>query len=79
MVISCLTYLPLASSPGNMSPTTAQQTMSYAPPLLRLAGEFLTQALKMGISKSELMISSFTTRCPSSCYVLTGFQQHTDP
>ncbi len=22
-----------------MSPTTAQQTMSYAPPLLRLAGE----------------------------------------
>ncbi|KAL8786489.1 MAG: hypothetical protein Q9195_008194 [Heterodermia aff. obscurata] len=25
------------SSPGNMSPTTAQQTMSYAPPLLRLA------------------------------------------
>lgn len=28
-----------ASSPGNMSPTTAQQTMSYAPPLLRLAGK----------------------------------------
>jgi len=27
-----------ASSPGNMSPTTSQQTMSYAPPLLRLAG-----------------------------------------
>ncbi|KAK3178149.1 hypothetical protein OEA41_000282 [Lepraria neglecta] len=26
-----------SSSPGNMSPTTAQQTMSYAPPLLRLA------------------------------------------
>lgn len=32
-------YGVLASSPGNMSPTTAQQTMSYAPPLLRLAGE----------------------------------------
>lgn len=30
-----------ATSPGNMSPTTAQQTMSYAPPLLRLAGKFL--------------------------------------
>lgn len=29
----------LASSPGNISPTTAQQTMSYAPPLLRLAGQ----------------------------------------
>lgn len=29
---------PLASSPANMSPTTAQQTMSHAPPLLRLAG-----------------------------------------
>ncbi|KAL8730870.1 MAG: hypothetical protein Q9166_003797 [cf. Caloplaca sp. 2 TL-2023] len=26
-----------SNSPGNMSPTTAQQTMSYAPPLLRLA------------------------------------------
>ncbi|MCJ1276338.1 hypothetical protein MMC21_004143 [Puttea exsequens] len=26
-----------SSSPGNISPTTAQQTMSYAPPLLRLA------------------------------------------
>ncbi|KAL8803026.1 MAG: hypothetical protein Q9200_006384 [Gallowayella weberi] len=26
-----------SGSPGNMSPTTAQQTMSYAPPLLRLA------------------------------------------
>ncbi|KAG7005625.1 hypothetical protein G7Y79_00018g044320 [Physcia stellaris] len=26
-----------SASPGNMSPTTAQQTMSYAPPLLRLA------------------------------------------
>ncbi|KAL8756290.1 MAG: hypothetical protein Q9184_004552 [Pyrenodesmia sp. 2 TL-2023] len=26
-----------SSSPGNVSPTTAQQTMSYAPPLLRLA------------------------------------------
>lgn len=31
----------LASSPGNISPTTAQQTMSYAPPLLRLAGQLL--------------------------------------
>ena len=27
-----------ASSPGDMSPTKAQQTLSYAPPLLRLAG-----------------------------------------
>ncbi|KAL8934412.1 MAG: hypothetical protein Q9211_005241 [Gyalolechia sp. 1 TL-2023] len=26
-----------SNSPGNVSPTTAQQTMSYAPPLLRLA------------------------------------------
>ncbi|KAL8826064.1 MAG: hypothetical protein Q9170_007548 [Blastenia crenularia] len=26
-----------SNSPGNISPTTAQQTMSYAPPLLRLA------------------------------------------
>lgn len=26
-----------SNSPGNLSPTTAQQTMSYAPPLLRLA------------------------------------------
>ncbi|KAL8747037.1 MAG: hypothetical protein Q9190_001035 [Brigantiaea leucoxantha] len=26
-----------SSSPGNLSPTTAQQTISYAPPLLRLA------------------------------------------
>ena len=26
-----------ASSPGNISPKTAQQIMSYAPPLLRLA------------------------------------------
>ncbi|KAL8649602.1 MAG: hypothetical protein Q9226_005511 [Calogaya cf. arnoldii] len=26
-----------SGSPGNVSPTTAQQTMSYAPPLLRLA------------------------------------------
>ncbi|KAI4250136.1 MAG: hypothetical protein L6R40_000308 [Gallowayella cf. fulva] len=26
-----------SGGPGNMSPTTAQQTMSYAPPLLRLA------------------------------------------
>ncbi|KAI4252387.1 MAG: hypothetical protein LQ352_004323 [Teloschistes flavicans] len=26
-----------SSSPGNLSPTAAQQTMSYAPPLLRLA------------------------------------------
>ena len=28
----------IASSPGDISPTKAQQTMSYAPPLLRLAG-----------------------------------------
>ena len=31
----------IASSPGDMSPTKAQQTMSYASPLLRLAGMLL--------------------------------------
>ena len=34
--------MPLDATPGSgkMSPTTAQQTMSYAPPLLRLAGMY---------------------------------------
>lgn len=44
---------PAASSPGNMSPTTAQQTMSYAPPLLRLAGE-------RSISFAVLFVSAYT-------------------
>jgi WD repeat-containing protein 68 len=35
----CLCSRKLVASPGNLSPAT-QQTMNYAPPLLRLAGKY---------------------------------------
>ena len=59
-----------------MSPTTAQQTISQAPPLLRLAG--MLWRVDGPFSTQELMNISLSPRCPSSCYILTRFEQHTN-
>ena len=62
----------LASSPGNMSPTTAQQTMSYAPPLLRLAGECIL------LSYTPHLVSELIDRLvasPHDAHLLATFSQ----
>lgn len=61
-----------------MSPTTAQQTMSYAPPLLRLAGIFLCTGSRRPFEKIT-DFASLTTRCPSPSHILPRFQHHTNP
>ena len=40
-----------------MSPTKAQQTMSYAPPLLRLAGMYMLSFITLGSIASILNYS----------------------
>ncbi|KAK0516724.1 hypothetical protein JMJ35_001327 [Cladonia borealis] len=52
------------SSPGNMSPTTAQQTMSYAPPLLRLAASPHDQHLLATFSQDSNSIRILDVRQP---------------
>ena len=54
-----------------MSPTSAQQTMSYAPPLLRLAGESLTQGSKMHV----LIKGSCCLASPHDAHLLATFSQ----
>lgn len=46
-----------ATSPGNTSPTAGQQTMSYAPPLLRLAGKLLAKAIFPGHELTNTSLS----------------------
>ncbi|KAI9791908.1 MAG: hypothetical protein M1835_008207 [Candelina submexicana] len=52
------------SSPGNMSPTTAQQTMSYAPPLLRLAASPHDAHLLATFSQDSNIIRILDVRQP---------------
>ena len=67
------THIPfLASSPGNMSPTTAQQTMSYAPPLLRLAGKFSALG---GLCFSIDQGLFLTQASPHDAHLLATFSQ----
>ncbi|KAI9815988.1 MAG: hypothetical protein M1827_001980 [Pycnora praestabilis] len=52
------------SSPGNMSPTTAQQTMSYAPPLLRVAASPHDAHLLATFSQDSSLIRLLDVRSP---------------
>ncbi|KAI9664412.1 MAG: hypothetical protein M1829_005805 [Trizodia sp. TS-e1964] len=66
---STIIYEPTAkddksSSPGNMSPTTAQQTMSYAPPLLRLAASPHDAHLLATFSQDSSIIRILDVRQP---------------
>ncbi|KAI4132222.1 MAG: hypothetical protein LQ347_002662 [Umbilicaria vellea] len=53
-----------SSSPGNVSPTTAQQTMSYAPPLLRLAASPHDAHLLATFSQDSNIIRILDVRQP---------------
>ncbi|SLM39992.1 WD40/YVTN repeat-like-containing domain [Lasallia pustulata] len=53
-----------SSSPGNVSPTTAQQTMSYAPPLLRLAASPHDAHLLATFSQDSNVIRILDVRQP---------------
>lgn len=59
-----------ASSPGNVSPTTAQQTMSYAPPLLRLAGNLFLSWNSICKSGADPVLAS-----PHDAHLLATFSQ----
>ena len=63
--------LRTASSPGDMSPTKAQQTMPHAPPLLRLAGEshFLSS------NKRVLLANGLLLASPHDAHLLATFSQ----
>ncbi|KAI9882911.1 MAG: hypothetical protein M1823_005350 [Watsoniomyces obsoletus] len=52
------------TSPGNMSPTTAQQTMSYAPPLLRLSASPHDAHLLATFSQDSNIIRILDVRQP---------------
>ncbi|KAL9102810.1 MAG: hypothetical protein Q9163_002088 [Psora crenata] len=53
-----------AASPGNISPTTAQQSMSYAPPLLRLAASPHDAHLLATFSQDSSLIRILDVRQP---------------
>ena len=59
----------IASSPGDMSPTKAQQTMSYAPPLLRLAGT------RLCYSNLVQFADNTTQASPHDAHLLATFCQ----
>ncbi|KAI9876919.1 MAG: hypothetical protein M1830_005296 [Pleopsidium flavum] len=64
-----------SSSPGNMSPTTAQQTMSYAPPLLRLAASPHDAHLLATFSQDSNIIRILDVRQPGQALLeLRGHQ-----
>ncbi|KAL8871742.1 MAG: hypothetical protein Q9174_002491 [Haloplaca sp. 1 TL-2023] len=62
-----------SSSPGNLSPTAAQQTMSYAPPLLRLAASPHDAHLLATFSQDSNSIRILDVRQPGQALLeLTG-------
>ena len=54
----------IATSPGNVSPTTAQQTMSHSPPLLRLAASPHDAHLLATFSQDSPIIRILDVRQP---------------
>ena len=53
-----------------MSPTTAQQTMSYAPPLLRLAGKSFCSTMRLASDLAGPLVAS-----PHDAHLLATFSQ----
>ena len=60
-----------AASPGDISPTKAQQTMSYAPPLLRLAG--IQEPSSSLLLFSDMLITVLAS--PHDTHLLATFSQ----